>query len=42
MSYSLDVNLLLYASDTEAPLHDRAQVFLRGRADDWDLLCLTW
>lgn len=42
MSYSLDVNLLLYASDTDSPWHDRARSFLLGRTDDRDLLCLSW
>ena len=42
MSYSLDVNLLLYASDTSSPWHDRARSFLVGRVSDPDLLCLSW
>jgi toxin-antitoxin system PIN domain toxin len=42
MSYSLDANLLLYASDTSSPEHPAAREFLAGRAADPDLLCLTW
>jgi toxin-antitoxin system PIN domain toxin len=30
MSYSLDVNLLLYSSDTSSPFHSRAQDFLKA------------
>jgi len=42
MSYSIDANLLLYASDTSSPDYASASDFLRGRAADPDLLCLTW
>jgi toxin-antitoxin system PIN domain toxin len=42
VSYSLDVNLLLYASDTDSPWHHRAKAFLDGRVKDPDLLCLSW
>lgn len=42
MSYSLDVNLLLYASDQSSTRHEIAQSFLRERAFDRDLCCLTW
>lgn len=42
MSYSIDANLLLYASNTSAPEHESAREFLSGRVDDPDLLCLTW
>jgi len=42
MSYSLDVNLLLYASDASSPDHEAAREFIESRAADPDLLCLTW
>lgn len=42
MSYSFDVNLLLYASDEASELHGRAKTFLLNRRDDPDILCLTW
>lgn len=42
MSYSLDVNVLLYASDSASPHHAAATTFLESRTEDPDLLCLTW
>lgn len=42
MSYSIDANILLYASNTEAREHIAALTFLKNRAKDPDLLCLTW
>lgn len=42
MSYSLDVNILLYASDTSCPEYASARDFMEGRPADPDLLCLTW
>lgn len=42
MSYSIDANILIYASDKPSPFHARAKAFLAARADDSDLLCLTW
>jgi len=42
MSYSLDVNLLLYASDTASRWHDGARSFLLARTEDPDLLCISW
>lgn len=42
MSYSIDANILLYASDKASPFHGRANEFLASRVDDNDLLCLTW
>ena len=42
MSYSLDANILLYASNTACPEHKAAVEFLRGRSTDPDLMCLTW
>lgn len=42
MSFSCDVNVLLYASDTSAPVHDAALNFLEHAAAGDDLLCLGW
>lgn len=42
MSYSIDANILLYASDRTSPHCDRAREFLASRTDDGDLLCMTW
>jgi toxin-antitoxin system PIN domain toxin len=42
VSYSLDVNLLLYASDQSSPRYAVARQFLQARAADPDLCCLAW
>ncbi len=42
MSYSVDVNLLLYASDMQSPEHEAAKSFLLERAEDPDLFCVSW
>ena len=42
MSYSVDVNVLLYASDTSSPKHAEAIRFLKQRASDPDLSCIAW
>ena len=42
MSYSIDVNVLLYASDTSSPKHAEAIRFLKQRASDPDLFCIAW
>ena len=42
MSYSVDVNVLLYASDTSSPKHAAAIRFLKQRALDPDLFCIAW
>ena len=42
MSYSFDVNLLLYASDEAFEFHGRAKTILLNRRDDPDILCQTW
>lgn len=42
MSYSVDVNLLLYASDRESPDHEAAARFLDGCAERPELFCLAW
>ena len=42
MSYSVDVNLLLYASDRASPHHPAALRFLEGRRSHSELFCLAW
>ena len=42
MSYTVDANILLYASDRTSPFHAAADEFLRARPRDPDILCLTW
>ena len=42
MSYSLDVNVLLYASDRASDRHDAAREFLESCAAQPDVFCLTW
>jgi len=42
MSYSLDANILLYASDESSQWHAVAKEFVESRAEDPDILCLTW
>jgi toxin-antitoxin system PIN domain toxin len=42
MSYAVDVNLLLYASDTGGPMHDRASAFLRQCVSGREVFCLAW
>lgn len=42
MSYTIDVNILLYASDRNSPFHAAAAEFLGNRSDDPEILCLTW
>ena len=42
MSYSVDVNLLVFASNEEASEQSRAIQFLEEREQDPDLFCLTW
>lgn len=42
MSYAIDTNILLYASDESSEWHKAAKEFLEARADDPDILCLTW
>jgi uncharacterized protein len=42
MSYSFDVNVLLYASDRSSDRHDAARDFLESCAAQPDVLCLTW
>jgi toxin-antitoxin system PIN domain toxin len=42
LSFALDVNILLYASDSDSPFHDRATRFLEECTRQEDLLCLGW
>jgi toxin-antitoxin system PIN domain toxin len=42
MSYSLDVNVLLYASDRSFERHDDARKFLNSCAEGPELLYLAW
>jgi uncharacterized protein len=42
LSYSIDVNILLYASDQASSRHDAALTFLEDRVADPDLMCLPW
>lgn len=42
MSYSVDVDVLLHASDASSRVHDAARRFLDARPEDPDLLCLAW
>ena len=42
MSYSVDVNVLLYASDQASPLNAQAIRFLESRTKDPELFCVAW
>lgn len=42
MSYAVDVNLLLYASDAGCAQHAAARDFLESCAADNELFCLGW
>lgn len=42
MSYSLDVNVLLYASDRGSARHDAARTFLASCAAGPEVLCFAW
>ncbi len=42
MSFALDANVLLYASNTASPEHMRARDFLSACARGTELLCLGW
>lgn len=42
MSFSVDANVLLYASDASSPFHERAISFLARRVGGSELLYLTW
>lgn len=42
MSYAVDANLLVYASDAASPFHERARRFLGRCATGPELLLLPW
>jgi hypothetical protein len=42
VSYAVDANVLLYASDQSSPRHASALQFLESRPADPDLFCLAW
>jgi toxin-antitoxin system PIN domain toxin len=42
LSYSVDVNILVNASNSAGPHFERARAFLRERVHDRDLFCLAW
>lgn len=42
MSFSCDVNVLLYASDASSPVHGVAREFLKEAASGRDIFCLAW
>jgi len=42
MSYSIDANILLSASDQESPHHERAKQFLETRGSDPVRIRLSW
>ena len=42
MSYSLDVNILLYSSDASSPFHAKAKSFLESCMSRSDVLYLSW
>ena len=42
MSFALDVNILLYASDTNSPFFNQAKAFIRDCSTKRDLFCLGW
>src|SRR5262245_49317378 len=42
LSYSVDANILLYASDRASPRHAAALRFLEERPSDPDIFCLAW
>lgn len=41
MSYTIDANVLLYASDRASPFHEAASAFLEARSRDPDVLLAT-
>ena len=42
MSFGIDVNILLYASDDTSPLHEKAAGFLSQCAHGREVFCLAW
>jgi hypothetical protein len=42
MSFAIDVNILLYASDTSSPHSDRARSFIESCMAQNEVFCLGW
>jgi toxin-antitoxin system PIN domain toxin len=42
VSFSCDVNVLLYASDSSSPAHQAARDFMKQAVAGGDLFCLGW
>jgi toxin-antitoxin system PIN domain toxin len=42
MSYAIDVNILLYASDKTCAQHERARSFIASCAERREVFCLAW
>jgi toxin-antitoxin system PIN domain toxin len=42
MSFGIDVNILLYASDESSPQHDKAKAFLAQCARGPEVFCIAW
>jgi toxin-antitoxin system PIN domain toxin len=42
VSYSLDVNVLLYASDRDSERHGKARTFLESCVASSEIICLAW
>lgn len=42
MSFGIDVNILLYASDESSPLYDKAVAFLERCASECEVFCVAW
>ena len=42
MSFALDVNILLYASDTSSPYYQRARSFVESRMAQSEVFSLSW
>lgn len=42
MSFGVDVNILIYASDESSPLHQKAKAFLEECVVGRELFCLGW
>ncbi len=42
MSFAIDANILVYASDADSPFHGRAAAFLRQCAEGGEIVCFAW
>jgi toxin-antitoxin system PIN domain toxin len=42
VSFGVDVNILLYASDARSPMHQKATEFLARCAANREVFCLAW